>query len=62
MRKDNAGIQNVPSDKGAPSIEKAVTDSGFPLTRPDQDFNTAKVMWHLKVYHQAPLAGLKGAA
>jgi hypothetical protein len=37
-------------------------DSGFPLTRPDWDFNTAEGKRHLKVYRLASLAGLKGAA
>ena len=52
--------KNVPSDMGAPSIDQAVIDSRFPLTRPDWDFNTAESKRHLKVYCQAPLAGLKG--
>lgn len=35
--------KNATSDKGAPSIDQAVIDSVFPLTRPDWDFNTAEV-------------------
>lgn len=34
--------KNATSDKGAPSIDQAVIDSVFPLTRPDWDFNTAE--------------------
>jgi hypothetical protein len=49
---------NVPSDTGALSIDQAVVDSWFPLTRPDWGFNTAKGKEHLKVYHQAPLTDL----
>ena len=52
--------KNAASDKGAPSIDQAVIDSVFPLTRPDWDFNTAEDKGHLKVYCQAPLPGLKG--
>ena len=54
--------KNAPSDMGAPSIDQAVVDSGFTLTRPDWDFNTAEGKGHLKVYHLSLLAGLKGAA
>ena len=54
--------KNATSDKGAPSIDQAVIDSVFPLTRPDWDFNTAEGKGHLKVYHQTPLAGFKRAA
>lgn len=54
--------KNVPSDMGVPSIDQAVIDSGFPVTRPGWDFNTAEGKDHMKVYRQALLAGLKGAA
>ena len=53
--------KNAPSDMGAPSINQAVLDSRLSLTSPDWDFNMAKGKGHLKVHHQAPLAGLKGA-
>ena len=52
--------KNVPSDIGAPSTDQAVINSTFSLTRPDWDFNMAEGKGHLKVYHQTPLAGLKG--
>ena len=63
MTKDQERImhearKNAPSDMGAPSIDQAVVDSGFTLTRPDWDFNTAEGKGHLKFYHQTPLAGL----
>ena len=41
------------------SLDQAVIDSGLLLTRPDWDFNMAEGKGHLKVYRQAPLAGLK---
>jgi hypothetical protein len=40
-------------------MDQAVVNSGFPLMRPDWDFNIAEDKVHLKVYHQVPLAGLK---
>lgn len=46
----------------APSFDLAVIDSGFPVTRLGWDFNTAEGKDHMKVYHQALLAGLKEAA
>jgi hypothetical protein len=51
--------KNVPSDTRASSIDQAVIYSGCLLIRPGWDFNTAEGKWHLKVYRQAPLAGLK---
>ena len=54
--------KNAPSDMGAPSIDQAVMNNKLSLTRPDRDFNMAKGKRHLKVYHQTPLAGIKGAA
>lgn len=50
--------KNVPSETGAPSIDRAIINSGFPLTRPDWDFNTASGKEHLKGLSP----GLKGAA
>lgn len=52
--------KNVPLNAGAPSIDQAVIDSVFPLTRPDWDFNMATGNEHLKVYCQVLLAGIKG--
>ena len=49
--------KNAPLDTGVPSIEQAVVDSVFPLTRPDWDFNLAEGKEHMKVYCQTPLAG-----
>lgn len=54
--------KNVPSDVGTLLENSTVIDAAFPLTHPDWDFNSAKGKEHLKVYHQAVLAGLKAAA
>jgi hypothetical protein len=40
----------------------AIRKGGGQRVSPDWDFNTAEGKGHLKVYHQAPLAGLKGTA
>lgn len=37
-------------------------DAGFPLTRPNWNFNTPEGRKHLKVYRYALMAGLRGAA
>jgi hypothetical protein len=37
-------------------------NAGFPLIRPNWGFNTTEGREHLKVYHQALMAGLRGAA
>ena len=53
--------KNVPSDTGALSIDKAVINIRFPLTRPNWDFNRATGKDNLKADYQVLLAGLKGA-
>jgi hypothetical protein len=57
MRIMQEARKNAPLDTGVPSIEQAVVDSVFPLTRPDWDFNLAEGKEHMKVYYQTPLAG-----
>lgn len=47
---------------GRPSLLPGNIDAGFPLTRPNWDFNTPKGREHLKVHRQALMAGLKGSA
>ena len=51
--------KTVPLDTGAPSINQALIDIGFLLTRPDWDFSTASGKRHLKVYCQVLLAVLR---
>ena len=61
MKEDNAGSQKECLLRHGDTLtEQAVIYCRFPLTRPDWDFNVAEVKEHLKVYHQTPLAGLKG--
>jgi hypothetical protein len=47
---------------GEPLIDQAVVDTGLSPTRPDWNFNMAKGKAYLKIHHQTPLAGFKGAA
>lgn len=54
--------KNVPGNNGVPTLNLANIDKGFPLRRPDWDYSEALGKEHLKVYCQALLAGLKGAA
>lgn len=54
--------KNVPGADGRPSLLPNDIDAGFPLTRPNWDYNTAEDKEHLKVYCQALMAGLRGAA
>ena len=51
----------MPGDSRTPTQNPADIDDGFPLRRPDWDFNSPEDKEHLKVYRQALLAGLKGA-
>lgn len=53
---------HVPGSGGRPSLLPGNIDAGFPLTRPNWDFNTPKGREHLKVHRQALMAGLKGSA
>lgn len=54
--------KNVPSELGACLIDQAFIDSGFPPNRPGWNFNMAGDKEHMKIYHQTPIAGLKGAS
>ncbi|XP_057349869.1 formin-1-like [Manis pentadactyla] len=54
--------KNVPGVDGRPTQNPAIIEEGFPLTRPDWDFNTPEGKEHLKVFRQALMAGLRGAA
>ena len=54
--------KNVPGADGRPTQLQNVIDAGFPLTRPGWDYNTAKGRESLKIYRQALVAGLRGAA
>uniref|UniRef100_A0A7N9D5W1 CCHC-type domain-containing protein n=1 Tax=Macaca fascicularis TaxID=9541 RepID=A0A7N9D5W1_MACFA len=53
--------KNVPGPGGLPTQLPNEIDEGFPLTRPDWDYETAPGRESLRIYHQALLAGLKGA-
>ena len=54
--------KKVPGEDGCPSLLPVDIDAGFPLTRPNWDFNTPEGGEHLKIYRQALMAGLKGSA
>ncbi|MEJ1281193.1 hypothetical protein NN561_012142 [Cricetulus griseus] len=45
--------KNVPGANGAPTNLLNEIDAGFPLNRPDWDFNTAAGREQLTVYHRA---------
>ena len=51
----------MPGPGGLPTQLPNEIDEGFPLTRPDWDYETAPGRESLRIYHQALLAGLKGA-
>lgn len=53
--------KNVPGMDGKPSILPNEIDDGFPLTRPNWDYNTPRGREHLKVYHLTLMVGLCGA-
>lgn len=54
--------KNVPGINGAPTNLPNEINAGFPLNRPDWDYNTAQGRERLTVYCQALVAGLKGVA
>ncbi|MEJ1287077.1 hypothetical protein NN561_018092 [Cricetulus griseus] len=54
--------KNVPGANGAPTNLPNEIDAGFPLNRPDWDFNTAAGRERLTVYRRALMAGLRGGA
>ena len=54
--------KNVPGVNGAPTNLPNEINAGFPLDRPDWNYNTAQGRERLAVYRRALVAGLKGAA
>ena len=54
--------KNIPGINGAPINLPNEINAGFPLDRPDWDYNMAQGREKLTVYHQALVAGLKGVA
>lgn len=54
--------KNVPGANGTPTHLPNEIDAGFPLNRPDWDFNTAEGRERLITYRRALVAGLRGAA
>ena len=54
--------KNVQGEDRCPSLLPVDIDAGFPLTRPNWNFNTPEGRKHLKVYRYALMAGLRGAA
>ena len=54
--------KNVPGVNGVPTNLPNEINAGFPLDRPDWNYNTAQGRERLAVYRRALVAGLKGAA
>ena len=54
--------KNIQDETGRPVQTQAQIDEGFPLTRPQWDYNTAQGREWLSNYHQALVAGLRGTA
>ncbi|XP_073649783.1 uncharacterized protein [Tursiops truncatus] len=54
--------KNVLGANGQPTQLPNEIDAGFPLVRPNWDFNAPEGREHLKMYRQALVAGLHGAA
>ncbi|XP_057349866.1 uncharacterized protein LOC130681252 [Manis pentadactyla] len=54
--------RNVPGTDGRPSQLPHDIERGFPLTRPNWDFNSPEGRERLTIYRQALVAGLRGAA
>ena len=54
--------KNVPGVDGRPTIQPNLIEEGFPLVRPNWDFERAKGREHLRVYRQTLMAGLRVAA
>ncbi|XP_073079447.1 uncharacterized protein [Manis javanica] len=53
--------KNVPGTDGRPSQLPHDIERGFPLTRPNWDFNSPEGRERLTIYRQALVAGLRGA-
>ena len=54
--------RNVPGTDGRPLQLPHDIERGFPLTRPNWDFNSPEGRERLTIYHRALVAGLRGAA
>ena len=52
----------VPGMDGRPTIQPNLIEEGFPLVRPNWDFERAEGKQCLRVYHQTLMAGLRVAA
>jgi hypothetical protein len=52
----------VPRDDGNPTTNQAKINEGFPLTRPNWDYDRVEIKERLWVYHQALMGGLRAAA
>ena len=54
--------KNVPGVDGRPTIQPNLIEEGFPLLRPNWDFECAEGRECLWVYRQTLMAGLRAAA
>ena len=54
--------KQVPGVDGRPTTQPHLMDEGFPLLRPNWDFERAEGRERLRVYRQALMAGLRAAA
>ena len=55
-------MKNIPRVNEVPTNLPNEINTGFPLDRPDWNYNTAQGRERLAVYRWALVAGLKGAA
>ena len=54
--------KRVPGIDGRPTAQPHLVDEGFPLLRPNLDFEQVEGREHLQVYCQTLMAGLRAAA
>ena len=54
--------KRVPGADGRPTAQPHLVDEGFPLLRPNWDFERAEGRERLRVYRQTLMAGLRAAA
>ena len=54
--------KRVPGVDGRPTTQPHLMDEGFPLLRPNWDFERAEGREHLQVYRQTLMAGLRAIA
>ena len=54
--------KRAPGADGRPTAQPHLMDEGFPLLRPNRDFERVEGREHLRVYHQTLMAGLRAAA